>query len=229
MSAILTQENHTCRYLTWLLDAFEPDRVSPLPVPPEFAVRESANGKATLRFYDIAIRDIGRLRFTDIRGGTTEIFSAMLFPHDATRLPIFASEFVIFGKLVRAAVIDMQMLGERSTALHAALTGLAQRYATLTATGPLPAWCESYFNPEAVFVLGGREDALDGLDAAYRDYAAQFAALACTHPSGDVLSGQTAMRAYKDHHIAHTPGLPYLERMFGIEWTARFLRDGMYA
>ena len=36
------------------------------------------------------------------------------------------------------------------------------------------------------------------------------------------------LAAYKLHHVAHTPGRPYLERMFGAEWTESFLRNAMY-
>jgi len=91
----------------------------------------------------------------------------------------------------------------------------------------MPEWCRDYFTPLAVFGMRVPIEELPGLEHAYVDYLRAWVGLATVIDTGRPDS--PALREYKDHHIAHTPGRTYLSRVFGSEWTEEFLRTAMYA
>jgi hypothetical protein len=215
------------RYLDRATIAFEAaglpvtERTTPL------ARATSIDGTVDLHFVDADIAGAADLRFTGIQGKSTSIFSLMVFPHHADRVPIFASEFVVFGGIVRAAVADIQSVGEHAAAAARAPLGrLGSRWRHLQASGPLPEWCREHFTPESVFVLRAGVASLDTLDEALEDFLDEYVRLLREAPRGYAAADHC--RAYKDHHIEHTPGRRYLTRFFGGDWCEAFLRKGMY-
>lgn len=202
-----------------------------LDVPPEYRVRinEAMKVPVRLAFDRARVLDAAELRLTTIEGPGTEIFALMVFPDDPSRVPVFASEFVVFGKIVRAAVVDLQPAGMSSDSrgeLDRALAPLAAANPDLLASGELPDWCRDYFTRGAVFALRREMADLPRLETVLADYVDAWSRL-CTH--GGDSPPSAALDAYKSHHVVHTPGRPYLEKMFGIEWTEAFLRNAMYA
>lgn len=192
-----------------------------------FARATSIDGAVELGFADADVAGRADLRFTGIDGKSTSIFSLMVFPRHGDQVPIFASEFVIFGGLVRAAVVDLQSVGgPAADAAREPLARLGARWSSLQATGPMPEWCRDHFTPESVFVLREGVASLDTLDAAFGDFLAEYVRILRDAPEGH--APQDHCRAYKDHHIAHTPGRRYLTRFFGGDWCEAFLRKGMY-
>lgn len=160
------------------------------------------------------------------------IFSLMIFPGDAGITPVFGAEFVVFGRLLRAAVVDVQPLtpAARNEASYLRLVErLAGRWPELMATGPMPEWCEAHFTAHAVFVLRESATLLEPAHEAFDDYMAAYADLLARQQQGSSAEGDAELRHYKDHHIANTPGRRYLTRLFGEDWTEWFLRERMYA
>lgn len=201
-----------------------------LPVPDEYRLRTNETMKVPVRLAFERARVLGaaEVRFTTIEGPGTEIFALMIFPDDASRTPVFASEFVVFGKAVRAAVVDLQPAGmespwrERS---ESALMLLGAANPDLLAPAEMPEWCRDYFTRGAVFALRREMHELPRLEAVLGAYLDLWSRLPAA--GGGTASG--ALHDYKTHHIVHTPGRPYLEKMFGLEWTEAFLRNAMYA
>jgi len=201
-----------------------------MPVAPEYRARVNDTLKVPVRLaFDRArVADAAELRLTTIEGPGTEIFALMIFPDDPSRVPVFASEFVAFGKIVRAAVVDLQPAGMAAPArdeLDRALAPLPAANPDLLASGELPEWCRDYFTRGAVFALRREVDELPRLERVLDEYLHAWCDLAKPGRAG----ADSALAAYKSHHVAHTPGRPYLERMFGPEWTEAFLRNAMYA
>lgn len=222
------------------------------PVPPYFALRHGLSGGAAapvLRFHDLDIPGIGTLRATDISGPRAEIFNAMLFPARPDLLPVFASEVVVFAGKVRVGVVDLQPL--HGEALHhrtlAVLAPVAARFAQpaesadLPPGGDLPDWALAHFTPHAIHTRPPTPPAAGPPPCPARLLEAHLAYLdawldltdatpgAGAGPETDDLTPQTALADYKHHHVLNTPGLPYLGKMFGVEWTERFLAEAMYA
>lgn len=214
-------------YLAAALEAFRSRKVRLLPAPAEFAeaATQAPLPSCRLRFREAEIHEFGRLRFTGIEGRGTTIFSLMIFPHDPASSPVFASEFVRFGKFLRAAVVDWQPL------VAGAQFAAADQYAPaeLRATEELPAWCRAHFTPHAVFRLGAPAEQLPALNRAFvqalRLYVRASTRVRTARPKEE----PSELAAYKEHHVEHTPGRPYLARMFGEAWTERFLAEAMYA
>ncbi len=219
-------------YLERALAAFPASAVRGLPVPPEFAARTSDTVPVVLEFRDFELSGLGRLRFTGIQGRSSGIFSLMIFPNDPRSVPVFASEFVVFGQLVRAAVLDFQGLADEVRASRVwtgALDELARAFPGMTAQEELPGWCRAHFTPQAVFRLRAKAPELAQLDSAFDAWIDRWAAIASGHVSHAPAVEAPELAEYKRHHVANTPGRPFLERCFGTAWTERFLRDGMYA
>ena len=201
------------------------------PVPADLARRQSPDGATVLEFIDARAMGLGDLRATLIHGPRAEIFNVMLYPADALALPILAAEIVAFGPRIHVAVADLQAARPGPVALRASqeMESLAPLIAALPDGGDRPAWCDAYFTPGALFTRPGATPCHDALLEAYSRVVGCFAAWAAReHPSQCAPRGQQGVDEYKLHHIENSPGLTYLGRMFGAEWTTRFLHQGMY-
>lgn len=200
---------------------------------PEFRERDALNGNgANLKFHDIEIEGIGQLRVTLIEGGKAQIFNAMVFPNSVERLPVFASEIVVFGGKVRVAVIDLQPLCNFIRMRYwmtEQISPLRALYSDLPQEEKMPEWCLSHFTPHSIFTRSNEEHSISRILEAYIEYLDLFVELALGTWSAKPALDCRLLREYKDHHITHTPGLPFLGKMFGEDWTHRYLREAMYA
>lgn len=215
-----------------------------LAAPESFARRTGGRPESPveLRFEGHAIEGVGQARWCGIASAKVEIFSFLVFPADADRLCVFASEFVRFGDSIRAAVVDLQYLGgddgvraETAAALRRAAAGGASGHARFVKASPYPEWCLPHFTDLALFTLeAGVSDLpvlVGGFEAYLREWAglARSAAMAGGADWGLGAGGRNALADYKEHHRRSTPGGTFLRRTFGEEWTESFLADGMYA
>ena len=198
---------------------------------PEFSRRVSPGkrGDTVLEFHDLILEGKATLRSTHIEGPNAAIFNTMIFPSDVDHCPVFASEIVSFGGKPQVAVIDLQPLGNARLRrdVEEKLATLADRYGELPGSGEVPDWCEDYFTTHAIFSRPKSSEYDDVLLRAYADYLQVFvdylkAAGSCSLPD-------PRTREYKDHHVANNPGLKFLGRMFGEQWTLDFLNNAMYA
>ncbi|MEQ8821793.1 MAG: hypothetical protein RLY93_16265 [Sumerlaeia bacterium] len=204
------------------------------PIPREFALRLPLNPKSdsVLTFNDRAVEGVGDLRATLIAGSRAEIVNVMLFPADVQRHPVFASEIVVFAKALRVGVIDLQPLvrtQEQEGLIEGDLAALRSRFGDLSDGGELPDWAREHFTPACVHVREPGLESLPRLREAYLAYLRLFIQYVRNNPGTPAATEDPALRHYKDHHIANTPGWPFLSRLYGEDWTRRFLREGMYA
>jgi hypothetical protein len=192
--------------------------------------RRGSRPGTLLRYESWNVPMIGDLRYTGITGNIG-VVSLLIFPRRHDHLPIFATEFVFFGESLRAGVVDLQApegVAHLPADVRAALLPLAEQWPGYLAREPLPDWCRTHFNPEAVFIL--RDDAPDhpALCRAYRDYLRAYVELA-RRPAENSPTDSPSVAHYKQHHIANTPGRLYLSRGFGEQWTEWFLAEKMYS
>ncbi len=202
-------------------------------IKPEFRERinDTKRQPVVLQFHEYLLPDMGTVRLTTIEGPGTDIVALMIFPERSGCVPVFGAEIVTFGKIVRAGVIDLQPVGTKSEITEQANVLQDARLADFTdlrAAGPLPGWCEDYFTPEAVFVMGREMEILPRVLEALGVYLEVWKSAAVCHGGVGSPEGSEEMSLYKRHHVVHTPGRPYLVRMFGEDWTERFLAEAMY-
>lgn len=192
-----------------------------------FARREGTGG-AVLEYIDARVPGLGDARATLIHSPRAEIFNAMVFPDDAEALPVFAAEWVAFAGRVHVAVADLQPVVETRSAdeARARAEAVLARFPTIEQSDDRPDWCRDYFTPGALFARGCQENGV--LLDAYAAYLREFLAMAGSVPIRGRRTGGAAVDAYKLHHVENTPGLAYLSRFFGADWTHDFLRRGMY-
>lgn len=197
--------------------------------PGGIARRPALSGDGVLAFHDLLLPGIGELRATRIESRNASIFNVMIFPYHSGTTPVFASEIVRFGNAIRAAVIDLQPLTQSAQRLLAEgnhLPRLARVAAAFPSGGPLPQWCADYFSEGALWSRMENLDRADALLFAYEEYLRAWTRLAT---AGEVRTETDAHVAeYKRHHIEHSPGLKFLHKLFGAEWTESFLWNGMY-
>ncbi|MBI1293044.1 hypothetical protein GC173_17685 [bacterium] len=202
-----------------------------LPVPADFASKVGQKIPVELSFSRFSLAGVGELRWTSMQSARADILAVMIFPNDSMQLPIFAAEFVVLGGKCKAAVVDLQSASPDAgfrPRVAERLRDLAVRYAELR-SDTLPDWCRDHFTDEAIAALGCSVDDLDHLLEGYRLYlTAYLQFVRDSSPTGSAKECRW-LRHYKDHHIEHTPGRPFMTAAYGAEWTERFLREGMYA
>lgn len=195
------------------------------------------NGKKDTRFQARFYRTPwgGDLRSVHIKGPKVEIINLFHFPDAEQALPVYAIEFVVFGKRPIVGVIDLKMLvdfedvPEQSAQI---LIEAHRRFPNLTPAEDPPEWYQECRSGHDFFTRPESLDLLDDLIACHEYVWGRLCALAEAQkrlPEAWVESQRNAVQAYKDHHRINSPGLPFLNRQFGEEWTDRFLREGLFA
>ncbi len=211
------------------LSALAPFAPKPLPVRRKFRYNEGTKIPVSLNFARFFLPLLGELRWTTLNSNRVDIIALMLFPNDPETLPVFASEFVVIGGKCKAAVVDLQSLSCNAATRqehHQPISALSVNY-TQYNTDQLPDWCDDHFSPYAIAALKVDLDSIETLLEGYSRYLEAFLDLAMTKMPVTV-ANEELLRQYKDHHITHTPGRPFMTAAFGEEWTERFLRQGMY-
>jgi hypothetical protein len=205
----------------------------PVAEPADLARAEAGpeGRRTTLAFHSFVLPGVAQLRATVIVGPRVQIFNAMAFPLREDQLPILATEVVLFGDSLRIGVVDLETAGEGPVAERtaAALDGLAPVAGAFTRVDPLPEWCAAYFSPQCIVTRADGLDDLPRLADALAAFAGSWADL--VGEAGAAAMGDApgpGVQAYKHHHIVHSPGLVFLGRMFGEEWTRRYMAAGMY-
>jgi hypothetical protein len=157
----------------------------------------------------------------------------MIYPQNTVEIPVFAVEYIAFGSKPHVAVLDLQptsgpngLLGHH---LVHNLTELSQSYRKqLTSGGELPEWALAHFTPVCLYSRPDSPGQAEVLIGAFIDFLKIWSSLYLPKESENLSDGES-LQSYKQHHVDHTPGRPFLTKIFGEEWTERYLRQFMYA
>lgn len=205
----------------------------PVRLPAAFAFQRRGDTTFTARF--ARLPSGGDLRTVHIHGPRIEIVNLFHFPAPDRALPIYAIEFVVFGRRPVVGVIDAKPLNPHpyaATLWRDSLTSAHAAFPQLVRADDPPAWYEDCRSGLDFFT---RPEHFDGLGQLLACHAHVWSRLAAAAPAAPVLSASDqadhalALAAYKDHHRVHSPGLPFLNRTFGADWTGSFLRDALFA
>jgi len=216
---------------------------TPRPVPAEFAQRAGEGRLATTvirgQAWSSPLLDV---RCSSILGSTVEILNLLAFPRRPWAEPIFASQLVLFGGRPWVVVADVEPAwgddAERTTRLLAGLRPCAASVSDLPGAGEIPEWARGIFTPYAFFSRPDDPKLIGRVAEGYRTYWNAYEQLWIRPAAESVDDGDSAaireschmrLAEYKEHHIQHSPGLAYLGRVFGEEWTRSFLAKFMYA
>lgn len=204
-----------------------------LPIQAELAENRKKDTRFQARFFRTPWG--GDLRTVHIKGPKVEIINLFHFPFPEQALPVYAIEFVVFGKRPIVGVIDLKMLvdfedlAEQSTEI---MLAAHQRFPQLKPADDPPDWYEECRSGDDFFTRPESLDLLDDLIACHDYVWERLCTLANARkrlPEAWVEAQRSAVQDYKDHHRINSPGLPFLNRQFGEEWTDRFLREGLFA
>jgi hypothetical protein len=198
---------------------------------------EFHNGECRSGEFHNGERRIGECRIVRIEGPNAEIVNTMIFPDRPESLPVFAAELLVFGGVPRLAFVDLQvpgMAGGRRDEVAARTRGQAVGFAHLPCDQTAPDWAVHWSTGGYVFTRPN-DTAFAGdlllLYGRYLDLWVDLAADACGRSGGDGRPDPAAaaeLEHYKRSHVRHSPGTAFLTKLFGAEWTGRFLNGFLY-
>jgi hypothetical protein len=97
----------------------------------------------------------------------------------------------------------------------------------LPSGGDLPQWCRRWFSPQALYTR--LPDArLDEAAAPLLAFARALASMRIRPEPARAAEIAAAHRGYCASHVEDDKGLGMLARMFGADWSARFVREVMF-
>ncbi len=207
-----------------LLTALPPEAV-PLALPAEHAAREASGVRHAAR--SLALPGRAEIRAVHLAGPRAEVLNLFLFPRVAA--PVFAMEFVAFGKKPVVAVIDAKGHEPAGRALAARVLRAAHgRHPDLPRGDDAPAWFEECRSGDDFFVRPADFGQFSLLTAILHEVWTELLH-ALPHAPAASAADDLSVQAYKDHHRTHSPGRPFLHRTFGAEWTETFMDEFLFA
>lgn len=177
----------------------------------------------------------GELRSVHIHGPRIEIINLFHFPSPNRALPIYAMEFVVFGSRPIVGVIDAKPLNNHPFAhkiWQETLTDAHSAFPDLIRADDPPPWYEECRSGLDFFT---RPETANGVCRLVDCHTRVWSRLAAAEAAAPLLDMETtaahatALAHYKEHHRINSPGLPFLHRIFGTDWTDRFLRTALFA
>ncbi len=206
----------------------------PCPIASQHAQRD---GKADLQLTSYSwVGPLGtRAKCAYLVGPRAEIINLMIYPNNTIQVPVFAVELILFGKVPRVAVIDLQpCAGLRRSPKLTALVEVAlqgqHRYfqSLLSPGGDLPDWALDYFTPWAIYSRPQELAELPHLISGFESYLQIWMEHFLPQETPE-LHQPDDLREYQHHHVENTPGRKFLTTSFGSEWTEAYLSEFMYA
>lgn len=211
--------------------AFTAASAADLSLPPELAQR--TEGKTLLQSRRATGPKLD-VRSVYIASPRIEIINIFLYPEPQIAAPLYAMEFVTFGKKPVVAVIDLCALCENNRAIETSKTCLErahQDFPMLAYAEDPPAWYLECRSGNDFFIRPEKIEDFANLAACHQQV---FASLleelphAETLSEAETLAHSAALRSYKDHHRENSPGLRFLHQTFGPEWTERLMREVLF-
>lgn len=178
-----------------------------------------------------AERPVADCRIVRILGAAAEIVNAMIFPTDPARLPVFASELLAFGGRPRLTFLDLQTPGlaaDLRPLVAERTRAVSERFADLPRDPEPPGWAVAHSPGGHLFTRTDDPEHAPALGEAFAAYLGAWADLAAEAVVAPDACRLAALSEYKREHVAHSPGKVFLGKVFGDEWTERFLNEFLY-
>lgn len=160
-----------------------------------------------------------------------EVLNLMIFPWSAESCPIFASEIIVFGNLIRVAVVDHQSANPASALKSQIESELAPLHefhqSKVSGGGELPEWARAHFTSSCIYSRPRDESETPFLCMAFNDYL-DFWAERWLRTAQPEFTASDHLASYLTHHIENTPGRPFLSGTFGKDWAERYFGEFMY-
>ncbi len=178
---------------------------------------------------------LGELRTVLITAPKIHIMTLFFFPQTTWQLPIFAMQFVYLGAKRIIGVMDIKCLVAMCChqTVHDILIQAHHQFPEIKTSDYPPAWYQACRSGLDFYTHPKDELEISELGQAYLYLWKQFIVLLKEpEPFSSALERdlyQKQLTDYKAHHRDHSPGLPLLQRSFGIEWTDDFFWNYLFA
>lgn len=193
--------------------------------------RESGSIQFQARFFDSLF---GELRSVHIFGPKIQIINMFFFPHYEKELPVYAMEMVLYGKKPIVAVMDligMPCTPKASEDAHRVLMKAHEKYPNLHNADDPPNWFTECRSGNDFFIRPKSTEEITNLLSVHNDIWKSLLSLlqGCSLTNkNDLFPFSREVQNYKDHHRENSPGLKFLNRSFGEEWTNAFLKQHLF-
>jgi hypothetical protein len=204
-----------------------------IALPDEFASNHHGDTRFTALF--ARLPEGGELRSVHIHGPRIEIINLFHFPAPDRALPVYAMEFVMFGRRPVVGVIDAKALAPHpyaTTLWRRTMESARTFFPRLTRADDPPGWYEECCSGLDFFTRPESADGMAALLACHAFVWRNLASAGSLAPGLDkpaCAAHALALAEYKTHHRLNSPGLPFLHRTFGADWTDRFLSQALFA
>lgn len=208
-------------------------------VPETWRTRLSDDGRTHLRADGWKVIQEGvslaEARMVYIVGRNAEILNCILFSENPAVVPGLMIEIVALGNRPRLAFLDCPSPGmgqSQKSKVAQSWQGICGRYALLPRREEVPSWAVRYSPGNYLFTRLIKETLSAGLlRSAYFDYLTrwvQFTSQQAATPREILPQASQEIEDYKQEHLEHSPGIPFLEKFFGTNWTHEFMHDFLY-
>lgn len=202
---------------------------------------QSINSRFTLWAHQWQIAIAGEHRATCrmvlIQGQQSEIINTWVFPVAPTRTPVMAAELIALSGAPRLTFIDIQTPGMVSGLDRVAMQThrLRADFAAILSDEAPPAWAVSDSEGGYVFSRNLTAESFPIIQSCYRAYLDHYLSHCLQAPVRTDHVGLERERqsleqldAYQQHHLDSSPGAVFLAKLFGDEWTDRFLHQFLF-
>jgi len=208
----------------------------PLELPPDYASAQARKISFSADFY---AAEFGECRSVYIASDKIEIFNLFFFPKESIFLPVYAMEFVRMGEKMIVAVIDVAGNPDSPNSRQLAkdiIWPYREANAHLPQGDDPPTWYQECRSGCDFFVRPNGREQMQELIVLHYQIFGEY--LATVRTAADSANGRadlypsehdTWQQAYKTHHADNSPGLPFLNRTFGEDWTQCMLRQHLFA
>lgn len=211
---------------------FVPEK-SLIALAPEFSDVRVKTISFASRFYRCPW---GEQRSVYIHSPKIEIFNLFFFPNDKNASPVYAMEFVRMVNRMVVAVIDVvgNPEDQNSQSFAAGIIRPHREHCADIAQGDdPPEWFQECRSGSDFFVRPSNLEQMITLKEAHFAILESYLAARADWPTAEIAddsqTGENWQAQYKSHHAANSPGLPFLNRTFGEDWTHAFLHNYLFA
>jgi Ferredoxin-dependent bilin reductase len=212
-------------------------------IPSEFSKRMSLNTKMTLIAKEWTLHSdnqpLGQLRMVHIQGAKNAIINTWIFPNRPTQMPVFAAELIAVGNATKVAFVDIQVpVLSKFVADDVAFltTALSARFSSLTCNETPPDWATHASQGNFTYARDVPNEQLSTIEDCYLSYLGTYLrAFASVEGAAEVAKSERdeatidALQEYQVHHMEHSPGNKFLNKLFGSEWTESFMKNFLFA